>query len=225
MNSDTSDPGAATARQEAAATKSGLDASGLLLERGKADLHRLMEEAMRSADPQIATVIDRFRRELDASVKRTVDDFVNLPTVHRVMQDWTKAGLPENDITFLIVDVAALLDLRSTQSHKDQARLVGMLSDAVLAVAHVYSLAYQESVAARKEAEGTRKQLEGLARSNAAVLKQLEQTCGVMRSSAQQSYDLTVILGQTKMRTMAMWVGTGIGCLLVGAAITWLLMR
>lgn len=224
MSAESAVPPAGTAPASTSATQ-GIDAAATLLARGQDDLKKLMAEAMSNADPQLSQVLQRFQRELETAVKRTRQDFAQLPSVHRILESWNKAGLPPDDITFLIMDAIGLADSRNSMSHQDLADLIGMLSNAVLSISYVYSRSFEEAVQARKETAALRAQLGAVNKALEGAVGSLTKTTAAMKVTAQESYNLTVALSGHNWKGKILYGLTILACLVTGGLVTWVAMR
>ena len=182
-----------------------------------------MAKAMREADPQLIPLMERFSKELETFAKRTSDDFARLPSVHNALAMWDRVGMNPNDPAILLVDVMALADARSCRGYTELAKLVGLLCNAVMAVAHVYSRAYEQSVDLRKEQGELKTQMLALAKSQAAILKTMESHTRLMGEQSKASFELVSVLTAQTTREKFIWAGVAFA-LVGGGAILGLVL-
>ncbi|OQA34225.1 MAG: hypothetical protein BWY57_00627 [Betaproteobacteria bacterium ADurb.Bin341] len=181
MSTTAAEVGAQSAAQQPTTPEN----AALLLERCQGRLNALLE----NAGPELSPVFKQFKEELTVATSRTVQEFAELPSVANALKAWHNAGLPPNDITLLICDVAALLDARAGKQYNDLAKLVGLATNATLAVAHVFSRAADEAAKNREEiARHTAdfKSLAELVRANSATVASVNKGLRLIATANEQ---------------------------------------
>lgn len=203
--------------------------SRAMISRTQGELKALIESVREKGSPQMVELLNIFQSELNTVSTRAIADFASLPTVQQSMARWLDAGLPKDDIMFLQIDVAALLDMRMRYAHEDMAKMMGLTGGAIFAVAQVFAAAMDEAMKARGQIADLRKEVKELLAAEktrrASDVKMIE----IMGQMNQSNYDLAQVMGtnwkQARMYLIAGSLASGALICAVSALIGYFIGR